>query len=348
MEKEGPGGLPVRPLAGLFMAAGVLAWLNSLLPGAHYPASLDLVGAGAVAVGLVAWFLPWPRWSPRAPLALVPPALVLIALANRYGGVPSYSYGVFFVLVFAAVGLYQPPMTSVWLAPVAFVAYLIPSLSRPDAHAEAMRSAPVTIPVSVMLGELLSRMMATVRKAQRAERASAGMLARAAVTDELTGLGNRRLGNRLLDSLRPGDALLLLDLDHFKTVNDTFGHAEGDRILALLGDFLRQSLRQGDEVARYGGEEFIVVARQIGTGAIDAAARLLHGWRKIRPLATFSVGVALHEPDVEAALTFGKADMALYRAKELGRDRVCLYQPQVEDRPGAGDGRITRSEVDSR
>ena len=347
VEKEGLARLPVRPLAGLFVLAGVLAWINSALPGAHYPLALDLVGAADVVVGAVAWFLPWPRWHHRAVLSLVAPAFVLIALGNRYGGVPSYAYGVFFVLVFAAVGLYQPPMTAVWLAPAALAAYLIPAVARPGAMAEAMRSAPITIPVSIMLAELLSRMMATVRRVQRAERASAGMLARAAVTDELTGLGNRRLGNRLLDSLGPGDALFVLDLDHFKAINDNYGHAEGDRLLVLLGNFLRESLRQGDEVARYGGEEFIIVARQIGTGAVDAAGRLLNGWRKIRPLTTFSIGVAVHEAGVEPALTFGKADTALYQAKQLGRDQICLYQPP-EDGIERSPSPLSRRQVESR
>ena len=87
-------------------------------------------------------------------------------------------------------------------------------------------------------------------------------LTRANVTDDLTGLGNRRRANSLLDSLDDGDALAILDLDHFKRVNDTLGHHRGDEVLQELGEFLLRTVRDHDTVARYGGEEFIVVIRQ--------------------------------------------------------------------------------------
>jgi diguanylate cyclase (GGDEF)-like protein len=165
-------------------------------------------------------------------------------------------------------------------------------------------------------------MLARLARAREAEHAEATAFAEAAQTDDLTGLGNRRRGNALLDSLKPGDALLILDLDHFKDVNDRLGHREGDRVLIELGHFLASHLRDADDVARYGGEEFVVVLRGAGPGAIVTAERLLAAWREQRPLVTFSVGIALHGHGRSPALTFGGADAALYEAKRAGRDQA--------------------------
>ena len=148
--------------------------------------------------------------------------------------------------------------------------------------------------------------------------------------DELTGLGNRRHANALLTSLRPGDAVVLIDLDHFKLVNDHRGHATGDRALVELAAHLRNAVRGGDDVARYGGEEFLVVLRQVGDDALGATERLLQAWRSSDPMTTFSAGVAPHSQDHPPDITLGRADAALYAAKLLGRDRACLYGPDLD------------------
>jgi diguanylate cyclase (GGDEF)-like protein len=145
------------------------------------------------------------------------------------------------------------------------------------------------------------------------------------VSDELTGLGNRRYAASLLNTLRPGDAVLLLDLDHFKEVNDTDGHAAGDAVLRDVGQYLKAALRETDLVARYGGEEFLVLARSSGDQALDAAQRLVAGWRDGRPRVTLSAGVAVHDPAASTTDTLGHADAALYEAKRAGRDRAALY-----------------------
>ncbi|MDQ1375123.1 MAG: diguanylate cyclase, partial [Actinomycetota bacterium] len=148
-------------------------------------------------------------------------------------------------------------------------------------------------------------------------------LTEAAMQDALTGVGNRRRAALLLEELRAEDAVVLIDLDHFKLVNDTAGHATGDRVLVLLGRYLREAARDVDAIARYGGEEFLLVLRNAGDSALAATARLLEGWRELRPLTTFSAGVAVHQPDRSPAATLGRADAALYRAKRSGRDRAC-------------------------
>jgi diguanylate cyclase (GGDEF)-like protein len=144
----------------------------------------------------------------------------------------------------------------------------------------------------------------------------------ASLRDALTGVGNRRRADALLAQVKPGDAVVLLDLDHFKSVNDRFGHAVGDEVLVALAKYLDRSLRDGDAVARFGGEEFLVVLRQAGPNATGAMERLMAGWRRTDPVTTFSAGVAVHVADAKPAATLIAADRALYRAKDAGRDCV--------------------------
>ncbi len=152
----------------------------------------------------------------------------------------------------------------------------------------------------------------------------------AASHDALTGIGNRRAAQSSIETLQPGDAVFILDLDHFKTINDTLGHQAGDRVLTQLGDYLREFTRPTDSAARYGGEEFLLVCR---AAAFDApthiANRLLDGWRAQRPLVTFSIGYTIHQADDTAELTIEHADMALYEAKRAGRDRAQEYSPMT-------------------
>lgn len=156
----------------------------------------------------------------------------------------------------------------------------------------------------------------------------------AALRDELTGLGNRRHAGALLGNLQPGDVVAMLDLDHFKAVNDLQGHQAGDEMLAALGGFLRRTLRDHDSAARYGGEEFLVVFRGAGGHGDLAAERLRQGWRQLETGTSFSIGVAVHEAGSSPGETLSYADAALYRAKAGGRDRVCFH--------GEADARVTR------
>ena len=154
---------------------------------------------------------------------------------------------------------------------------------------------------------------------------------RASVIDELTGVGNRRWANTLLRGLRPTDAVVIIDLDHFKDVNDRHGHGVGDDTLRRLAGFLQARIRDQDEVARYGGEEFLLVLRQAGDTALAATERLVSGWRQLSPGVTFSAGVALHGPDDTPEKTVGRADAAMYAAKQTGRDRACEFGVGLEE-----------------
>lgn len=144
----------------------------------------------------------------------------------------------------------------------------------------------------------------------------------ASLHDELTRLGNRRKANERIASLAPGDGLVMIDLDHFKRINDEHGHAGGDLALKELASYLEGALREGDSAYRFGGEEFVVVLDQAGEGALVAGERLCGGWRQRDPITTFSAGVSVHREGESPERTLARADEALYEAKAAGRDRV--------------------------
>jgi diguanylate cyclase (GGDEF)-like protein len=164
-------------------------------------------------------------------------------------------------------------------------------------------------------------------------------------TDPLTGVPNRRqlflrLENELSRSLRFGEpvSLLMIDLDHFKRINDEHGHTVGDGVLRGVALALRRSVRKIDIVARYGGEEFCVVLPRVGKPeALEVAEKLRRGVAKTSvpgpegqgPLSvTISIGVATVGVDADdVAALIEKADGALYEAKRLGRDRVAMAVP---------------------
>ncbi|MBI0535116.1 PleD family two-component system response regulator [Roseomonas sp. KE2513] len=158
-----------------------------------------------------------------------------------------------------------------------------------------------------------------------------------AVTDSLTGLRNRRYVTRHLEGLlRAGGAtLLLIDVDRFKAVNDTYGHVVGDAVLKEVADRLRLHLRAVDVVARFGGEEFVVamahqppddaslVAERLRLSICDAPISV--GDRSLN--VSISIGVAVAVPECTVETLAGTADVALYRAKAKGRNRVELAGP---------------------
>ncbi len=174
---------------------------------------------------------------------------------------------------------------------------------------------------------------------------------RLATTDPLTGLMNRRafvsaLAEDSDAAQRNGrvrqDALLLLDVDHFKSINDGRGHAAGDRVLAALGALLRERVRPPGLAARWGGEEFVVALAETGSeAAADAAEALRHAIEALvvpcdgeAPLAiTASIGVAPVSPGEGLERAIDRADRAMYAAKIAGRNRVVCAADEP-DAPG--------------
>jgi two-component system cell cycle response regulator len=164
-----------------------------------------------------------------------------------------------------------------------------------------------------------------------------------AAIDELTHVLNRRFGMRRLSeefsrATRHGTplSLVMLDIDHFKVFNDTFGHDAGDAVLVAVASIIEKSLRAGDLVCRYGGEEFLVVAPGMGLSDAGGAAERLRRtvettpieWRDQSLHVTVSLGAAAwpvaHVSVPEELVTC--ADEALYHSKNSGRDRVSLHQ----------------------
>jgi two-component system cell cycle response regulator len=169
-----------------------------------------------------------------------------------------------------------------------------------------------------------------------------------AIRDGLTGLFNHRTFYSLLDdeikrSLRHNRplSLLMLDIDHFKHVNDTYGHRVGDMILHGLSDLLLREARETDRVCRYGGEEIVLILPEIDEqGAMGIAERLrkaiaAYGFETENGKQisiTVSIGVAVYPKDTDTKETLvAVADDAMYAAKQSGRNRVCRNHPSLDE-----------------
>lgn len=187
--------------------------------------------------------------------------------------------------------------------------------------------------VAALLVQLLHRIDAEER------------LRHSALTDDLTGLPNRRalleeVGKRQLAG-RGSLAMLFIDLDRFKIMNDQLGHGAGDKVLQVIADRIRTSLRPADFAARLGGDEFVVLLEDAdgGLGAVAAANRLLDlialpiDLRGQRVAHTGSVGIAITENStVTAEELLGQADIALYAAKSQGRNRAVVFDHELDAR----------------
>ena len=190
-------------------------------------------------------------------------------------------------------------------------------------------------------------MMTTASALSLAVVARSQKLLRMATSDPLTGLFNRgyvddRLAIELSRAWRHGRELTLavIDVDRFKSLNDTHGHTAGDRVLQAIGGILRESFRQSDTIGRYGGEEFVVILPETD---IAAAERKLESLRELiaaTPIAinsrgqtvkvTISAGLArLPEDGMDAVKLFARADERLFQAKRDGRNRVVAASAQT-------------------
>jgi diguanylate cyclase (GGDEF)-like protein len=169
-----------------------------------------------------------------------------------------------------------------------------------------------------------------------------------ASTDTLTGLLNRRSFSERVHAI-PAHlypvAMAMADLDHFKVLNDTYGHETGDRALRLFTRVLRDSLRTSDVASRYGGEEFAIAfpdcssidaARALNTVRTQLDAAITVGGL---PKFTVSFGVTECEPGEELAAILRRADDALLQAKREGRDRVVLHDAKGESAAAPSGGR---------
>jgi diguanylate cyclase (GGDEF)-like protein len=308
------------------------------------------------------------------PLVSVPTALASALIRWRQGFIPARFYligysavlGSTLVLVLRAAGLIQPSNFTAYLYPLAVaaetilfsfaLAYRIQILKREKAaaleQADREKSARLALAQAHAdeLQQAVDQRTAELAAANRRLSEREQELQYAAFHDPLTELPNRRhLIERteaaLSEAHRRGEsvALMLIDLDHFKPVNDRYGHDAGDLLLRTIAQRLRQHVRGHDQVARLGGDEFAVLiggpdaekyAREIAGRLLAELARpVLYG---AEPLAiTISLGVALYPQHAgHFAGLYKAADEALYRVKTGGRSGFAL----------CGDGRLTDSE----
>ncbi|MGE4264287.1 MAG: diguanylate cyclase [Desulfovibrio sp.] len=159
------------------------------------------------------------------------------------------------------------------------------------------------------------------------------------LTDQLTGLGNRaaveqEFKRRIIELRHYGTrfALLFIDVDHFKDVNDTYGHDTGDTVLALVAKTLKSALRSVDTLCRWGGEEFVALVPKVNEEVFRSVAERMRRFIEVSPLPlnggklsiTVSVGGAMARPDDSLASLAARADAMMYQAKRTGRNCTSL------------------------
>ncbi|MEZ4407560.1 MAG: diguanylate cyclase [Polyangiales bacterium] len=217
-----------------------------------------------------------------------------------------------------------------------------------DAGADDFIGKPFSVPelrARLKTGRRLATMHAELAAKARALAEANAELSRLASTDALTGLGNRRGFELAIDRIHAfsraqgrGYATLVVDIDHFKRVNDQHGHLVGDRVIAAAGSALRSACDGHGEVFRYGGEEFVVLAAVDDRDGLASLGESLRARVAERPAVddlgasvavTASVGAALCDGDDARgwSAVLQRADDALYAAKLAGRDRVVTALP---------------------
>lgn len=295
----------------LILATGAMIVATAPLlgpSGVSWHALADVCGLLLLVVGASLWvsWAPLPHWAsltfPVAALA----ALAIIGLTTS--GVADAYVGVI-PLLFVYVGVFHGARSAAAVVPLAWAAYaaMVGSVSA----AQLAVYGAVWLAIAALLAYMVAQ-----------QRAATGRLEAAALTDPLTALGNRRGLDARLATVAPGDCVVICDLDHFKTVNDTRGHAAGDAVLELFGATLTEHLRRRDYAARYGGEEFaIILTRTDPAQALAALSSLRTEWIAAGTGVTFSAGLAMVDGERTTRTVLSAADSALYRAKAAGRDR---------------------------
>jgi diguanylate cyclase (GGDEF)-like protein/PAS domain S-box-containing protein len=184
------------------------------------------------------------------------------------------------------------------------------------------------------LNRLVEERSRDLKEANQALKAKVREVEALAEQDALTGVFNRHRFDKILHQERErasryGTALslILLDIDHFKKINDRYGHTVGDRVLIATAHYIQQHIRENDLLARWGGEEFAIIAPD---SAVDSAGKLAEKLRADREdlrtvddiRVTCSFGVSQHKSNEDTDSLIRRADRALYRAKDAGRNRV--------------------------
>lgn len=246
-----------------------------------------------------------------------------------------------------------PALLAAALVGLAGLALGLAAVLRPVSRLEAAFAAfeaghPPPRPLPEGHADAVGRLMARAARLMRTAETRIDAAQRLAERDPLTGLLNRRgLERSLAARRRVGErgAVLMMDLDHFKRVNDDHGHDTGDRVLREVADLLRNQMRRPDLAARFGGEEFVIYLSGLGREAALRVAERLRmatedGIRVAGRPQTVSIGVTPWPPGAPFPEILKRADGAVYAAKAAGRNCV-RFAPHPSTAPGARRGRAS-------
>ncbi|HEX2280388.1 MAG TPA: EAL domain-containing protein, partial [Thermomicrobiales bacterium] len=452
----------------LYIVSGLVATIGPIMPA--FPVSsrigMVLVGVAAMVAGLIVLLVPWERWKRSRLLWTIPPAFLLIAALNHYGGADPYRYSLFFMVAFVGIGIAHPAGTSLRMLPLMLIAYIVPLATAERYTMSAVSSVVYVAPVCLLIGETMSwvgeQLRAARAKIQDSEarfrslvmnasdkivvlddagnllyvspsssqemtasaaeqmigtsvfpiihpedhsrfrrflteclggrnklpivevryRLSDGawrdveaignnllgdpnvggivvtarditerkslqsQLAHQAFHDPLTTLPNRALFmDRTEHALTAigrhyhGIAVLFVDLDRFKLINDSLGHDIGDQVLVAIAGRMQESVRQGDTVARFGGDEFTVLLEQVADvdEAVMTAERIIAAigqplnfdGHEIHIAASVGVTFSNSSNDVPELL-LRNADAAMYHAKKNSTTRYEVFDPSLD------------------
>lgn len=340
-------------LAMLMLAASVVAM--------HYFVWAGFAPAGPVwwwtagsLLGMAGFFVlirvGWSRRLPDPSLTLPQMLYAITSGAAAYALIGAGRGGVFPILmVILAFGLFQlrpRQVHAVGLFAVSLFGVVMAAMAwlRPDVYAPRIEVGhflmiATMVPAMSLLAGRLSHLRERMRR-QKADLAHAvARIQELATRDSLTGLVNRRHMQELMEQehrrcVRSGHTfcLAVVDIDHFKSINDRHGHAAGDRVLRELSQEMLATLRMSDVLARWGGEEFVVMLSDsrvaLARGGLERLRERVMNLRfelESGPLAvTVSAGLAEHHAGESVAQTLERADRALYEAKAQGRNRVAI------------------------
>ena len=274
----------------------------------------------------------------KGPMLLCFPVLVVVselALSFFAAGGGAVEYTGFFTLIFVFIGLTQARGVGPLFAVVVGSAWVV--IERPWT-AEVGVKLVLALAIWILISEVLAAR--TERARVRTKRLVAQVN-----TDVLTGLGSRLYLSDRIERIvmQQGtmyrSALLFIDLDGFKRINDTYGHSAGDELLVAVARRVESALRDSDLAARLGGDEFVVLLEDCGLSeAEQLATRLIsslnapYGLSMGRAAITASIGIVEIVPPTTAELVLRDADRAMSEAKAAGRNRLVIYEGAMEER----------------
>jgi diguanylate cyclase (GGDEF)-like protein len=329
----------------LFVLAGLVTIGGMLAPHGEevHERGLVLLSLGLVAVGVVLLVLPR-RLAKRSPPYVIGVSIVSVTIGvhlngERLGGTPLFNELFYFWPALFVGYFFSPRRTAVALLGIA-CGYALVLSQLPVAHDALLPRYVITM--TSLVGTAVAMRVLRTHVDRLVTR-----LNELARTDVLTNLLNRRaFDERLaleLDRARRTSepfALLLGDIDHFKAINDRYGHPAGDDVIRSVAQILRDALREHDVPGRYGGEEFGILLPDTGAAGAEVLAERVRkrieaaALSKTAVRATVSIGIAELDPqDMEYSVWISHADRALYAAKERGRNRSVRFQPSFPPTP---------------